>query len=55
MTGEKPAPMIVYVSDSEDTLWSIAKKFKTTSENIAALNNLEEEELCCGKKLLILR
>ena len=47
--------MIVYVVKPNDTLWSIAKKNKTTIENIKLLNNLENNNIKQGEKLYIER
>ena len=52
---ERPVPMVVYISRSGDSLWSVAKKFKTTTEAITQLNQLDEGGLEPGRKLLILR
>ncbi len=49
------APMVVYVAKKDDNLWNIAKQFKTTVETISQLNQMEDEQLYQGKKLLILR
>lgn len=49
------APMVIYVAQEEDQLWDIAKKYKTTMESIAQLNQLEDGRLHPGEKLLILK
>lgn len=49
------APMIVYVAGKGDSLWSIAKKFKTSVETVAKLNQLEDGQIEEGRKLLIIR
>ncbi len=51
----RAVPMVVYITRSGDSLWSVAKKFKSTVETIAQLNQLEESELQPGQKLLILK
>lgn len=47
--------MVVYIVKPEDTLWKIAKKYKTTIENIKESNNLENDTLNAGEKLYIQR
>ena len=47
--------MAVYIVRPEDSLWKIAKKFKTTIPVIRQVNQLEEDSLREGQKLLILR
>lgn len=49
------APMVVYVAGKDDSLWSIAKRFKTSVESVAKLNQLEEGQIAEGRKLLIIR
>ena len=50
-----PRPMAVYIVRPEDSLWKIAKKFKTTIPVIRQVTQLEEDSLREGQKLLILR
>lgn len=46
----------IYVVQNDDTLWDIAKRYKTAKENILSLNNLESEDaIKKGKKLLIVK
>lgn len=52
---ETMAPMVVYVAGKDDTLWSIAKKFKTSADSVSKLNELEDEGIVQGRKLLIIR
>ena len=47
--------MTVYVTGEGDSLWKIAKKFKTSVDSISKLNQLEDEEISEGHKLLIIR
>lgn len=47
--------MVIYICKPKDTLWSIAKKFKTTMASIKAVNNLSDDHLSEGKKLLIVK
>lgn len=52
---ETMAPMVVYVAGKDDTLWSIAKKFKISADSVSKLNELEDEGIVQGRKLLIIR
>ncbi|MFI3210827.1 MAG: DUF3794 domain-containing protein [Peptostreptococcaceae bacterium] len=46
--------LIVYICKANDTLWDIAKKYNTTEEEIAELNNLKvEDNLVFGKCLIL--
>ena len=47
--------MTGYVVKKEDTLWSIAKNYYTTIENIKAYNELESDTLEPGERLVILK
>lgn len=47
--------MTIYIVKSGDSLWNIAKKYRTTIENIMRLNNLEEDKINVGEKLYIQR
>lgn len=52
--GKKKASVIVYVVQSGDTLWALAKKYKTTMDAIAKANGIElNEDLPIGTKLII--
>lgn len=57
--GEKKSPMpgaVIYMVQPGDSLWEIAKKYRTTAAEIAAVNEIgEAERLRQGQKLLILR
>ena len=45
-----------YVSQSDDTLWCLAKKLNTTVDDIVELNDIETPGLIYpGQKLLILK
>lgn len=39
----------------EDDLWSLAKKFHTTTEDIRKINHLKDEDLLEGRKILIVK
>lgn len=53
--GTKPG-MVVYITKNEDTLWNIAKKYRTTMEMITEINDLGEDQvLPPGMKLLIVK
>ena len=45
--------MIVHIVKGGDTLWNIAKKYKTTVNTIKEINCIENEELNIGEKLYI--
>jgi LysM repeat protein len=48
--------MYMYIVKKGDTLWTIAKKYKTTVDKIANVNNiLDENKIDIGQKLLIIR
>lgn len=52
----KHVPMAVYVADSGDTLWDIAKRYKSDTASLARLNQLDENEpLSEGARLFIMR
>ena len=46
--------MVIYFVKSGDTLWEIAKKFRSTVEDIARINNIEDvDKLDIGQQLYI--
>ena len=48
--------MYIYIVKKGDTLWSIAKKYKTTVSKIANVNNINDEnKIDVGQKLLLIR
>ncbi len=47
--------IIGYVVKRDDTLWNIAKKYYTTVDNIMAVNELENDSIKEGDKLVILK
>lgn len=51
---EKTASIIIYVVQADDTLWSLAKKYNTTINEIAKLNSIENVDMIMeGQKLII--
>ena len=54
MKEQDVSPGIIgYIVKEEDKLWDLAKKYSTTVESIAKVNNLDKMELKCGQKILI--
>ena len=50
------APMSIYVTGSGDTLWDIAKRYRSDADAIAVKNNLDQSKpLSEGMKLLIMK
>lgn len=47
--------LIGYVVKKDDSLWTIAKKYYTTVDNIMAINNLEDDQVAEGDKLIIMK
>lgn len=54
-SSESSSPIVIYCCKKNDSLWHIAKNFRTSKETILSINNIEEETLCEGQKLLIMR
>ena len=54
-----PSPMagaVIYMVQPGDTLWKIAKRYRTTVEDILAVNEIENPDLIYpGQKLLIIK
>ncbi|MDI3509020.1 MAG: hypothetical protein PWP48_1078 [Clostridiales bacterium] len=51
---EKPTGIIIYFVQPGDTLWSVAKRYRTTIERLRALNELDDEaDVATGSKLII--
>ncbi len=48
-------PMIIYSCKEGDSIWHIAKKFKTTTSAIMNINNMESENLKKSQRLLIIK
>ena len=50
------AGAVIYMVQKGDSLWKIAKKYRTTVADIVAVNEIENPELIYpGQKLLIIR
>ena len=47
--------MTGYIVRKDDTLWSIAKNFLTTTQSIIDMNDLENDEIYTGQKLLLVK
>jgi hypothetical protein len=47
--------IIGYVVKKDDSLWNIAKKYYTTMNNIMAINNLGDDKIKEGDKLVIMK
>lgn len=47
------ASIIIYMVQKKDTVWDIAKRYSTTVEDIIATNNIEEDNLSVGDKIII--
>ena len=45
--------MVIYFAQQNDTLWDVAKHYKTDQEKIIQLNKLENKNLLPGQKILI--
>ncbi len=53
---DKMSSMTIYICEPGDTLWKIAKRYNTTIDEIATLNEIENiSRLNSGQKLLILK
>ncbi len=55
--GDVPemASITVYVADKDETLWDVAKRYRTTKERIMAVNELTEDKLDEGDRLIIVK
>jgi hypothetical protein len=47
--------IIGYIVKKNDSLWNIAKKYYTTVDNIMVLNELEDDKISEGDKLIIMK
>jgi LysM repeat protein len=53
---QKTASAVIYVVQDGDTMWNIAKKYRTTIGDIETVNDMEKgKEVKAGDKLLIMR
>lgn len=52
---DKMASMTVYIVQSGDTLWTIAKRYNTPIDELMAINELDGHKIMPGQKLLILK
>ena len=51
----KMPSIVVYYVKAGDSLWSIAKKFNTTVNEIKTLNNLKDDTIYQNQELIIMR
>ena len=50
----KKASIIIYIVQSGDTLWKIAKKYSTTVAELVTMNNIDNPDVIIeGEKLII--
>lgn len=47
--------IVGYIVQPDDTLWKIAKKFHTTTENVMAANGLAEDKVAVGDRLILIK
>ena len=52
---EKRPGVIGYIVKEGDELWSLAKRYNTTMEGIAEVNDLSDEKLKTGERILIFK
>ena len=52
---EKRPGVIGYIVKDGDDLWSLAKRFNTTMEGICQVNELPDEKLKVGDRILIFK
>lgn len=51
---EKRASVTIYIVQKGDTLWNLAKKYKTTIDDLVKLNNIENPDIIyAGEKIMI--
>ena len=50
---EPPRGLVIYFAQKGDTLWDIAKFYRTDMKKIMELNQLEKESILAGQKILI--
>ena len=47
--------IIGYIVKDGDTMWNIAKKFRTTTDDIKLINDKSDERISRGEKLIIVK
>ena len=47
--------MVGFIAEKDGNLWDIAKEYSTTIESIMELNNLKNDNVKKGDKLLLLK
>lgn len=47
--------MLIYVVQPGDTLWDIAKTYHTTMEQVRTLNEMSQQEVKAGQRLLLMK
>ena len=52
---EKRPGIIGYIVKDGDDLWTLAKRYHTTMESICQINQLENEKLKVGERVLIFK
>ena len=52
---EKIPGVIGYIVKSNDDLWSLAKRYRTTKEGIMEVNEMSDEALKVGERILIFK
>ena len=51
---DKNSSVTIYIVNKNDTLWNLAKKYKTTVEELVQLNSIENpDSIYPGEKLII--
>lgn len=54
--SKRPSAMVIYIARKGDSLWNIAKKYKTGIDTIKSINQMEEnQDVAEGMRLLIVK
>ena len=53
--GKDEYNMVIYFTKKDDTLWKIAKEFRSTIESVKKCNELTTDELMPGTELFIMK